>query len=390
VTPFPTRRSSDLAWIISGFAGDEKDNNGAPAILNLARELSLSPVIELDIFSFYYPLNKPHYKFHNANVFSFSDGIGNSKHQKIDIWNQVENKFNREHKKRQYDLIHSIWSGEPGYIAARIARKNNVPLVTSVCGGELAEIKEINYGSRLKFFQKKFVNKAFKEADKIIVSSDFIKGQVNKYYKNDVNSKITKIPFGIEHQFFYPDNSTNGTKNDFPVLLNIANAVPVKNHILLFKAFEIFKKEYPDSILKIYGRDENNYLKKLASDTGLQNSIFINGFVDYELIPEIINSADIFILTSYYESQNAAALEAGFCGVPVIGTNTGIIPEITENVVNSFNPGELAKMILKVAGNINGEKKISLDNIKKLISKFSLGVTTEKTIHLYKLMMAGK
>ena len=81
-----------VAWVTTGFSKNENDTGGAAAIHNLARELSLKSNIDLTIFSLYYPLNQPEYKFYNAGVFSsLSQGIKiTKKFNKPEIWNGVD------------------------------------------------------------------------------------------------------------------------------------------------------------------------------------------------------------------------------------------------------------------------------------------------------------
>jgi len=129
-----------IAWITSGFSKDENDYGGVAAIHNLARELSLNIEIEITVFSFYYPPDKPEYNFYKAKVFSFAQSGKISKPEKIRLWKRCRKKFEEEHKINKFGVIHSIWAGESGYIASRLSKKFNIPFTANICGGELAGI----------------------------------------------------------------------------------------------------------------------------------------------------------------------------------------------------------------------------------------------------------
>jgi L-malate glycosyltransferase len=365
-----------IAWITSGFSANEKDYGGAATIHNLARELSQHPDIELTIFSFYYPVRKREYYFYGADVFSFAKE-DYTRLDKLKIWRQCMKKFSELHSLRKFDLIHAMWANEPGHIASKLSRRFNLPLVVNICGGELAEIKEINYGARLKFFQKRFIDKSFKHASRIVYGSDYILDKINKYYPETIVDKSVKITFGVDEKMFYP-----GSESPFHhTLINIASEVPVKNHIALFNGIKIVSQRYSDILLKVYGRDDKNVLKKMVVQMNLEKNIQVMGFVDYGKIPEALNNADIYVSSSLYESQNMSLLEAAFCGLPVISTDTGAAKEVTENIVQ---PGNMAEKITEVIENYSNEKQKALNEIPKLKDKFSLENAVKNFVNVYK------
>jgi len=378
-----------VAWIITGFAENERDYNGAPAIHKLAEALSINKVIELDIYTLYYPINKSEYKYFNARVFSFATKNKNTRIDKYIIWKKAEKKFYQENAVKKYDIIHSLWSGESGNIAFRLSKKHKVPFVTSVCGGELAELKEINYGSRLKYWQKKFVDNSFSNASRIITGSVYINNLICKYYGAEIIKKTIDIPLGVDDKLFHPYESTTKYEDRFPVLLNIASAVPVKNHKMLLEAFILVKERFPKAMLVICGYDEKGILKSMLEKMNLCNSVIIKGFVPYELLPEAIIYSDICVLSSFYESQNLSILEAAFCGIPVVSTAVGIAEDITDNITSTNNHNDFAEKIISVAENIENEKIHSREKLDVLKGSFSIKYTADKTFDLYKTIIMG-
>ena len=368
-----------IAWVTTGFLKDEKDYGGIAAIHNLAKELSFSPAIELTVFALYYPVGKEEYNFYDARVFSLRKkgtlSLNIPKLEKLKSWVKCIKKFNKENSIKKFDIIHSIWSGESGYIASYLSKKNNIPLVTSICGGEVAEIPEINYGSRLKLFQKYFVEQTLKQAKVIVSGSDYISEKLKLYFDKKIYSKVRKIPFGVNEALFYPLRGTKeislGVK-----LINIATAFPVKAHNDLFKALKIVIEQYPDTILECYGEDKNNSLKKIVKNMGLDRHVKLNGTIDYDKIPSALRNADIFVLSSLYESQNMAVLEAAFCGLPVVSTDAGVSREITGNIVRPGDYKALAEKIIEVIKN-------SAVNYSNLYERFSLKNCVQNFIKLY-------
>src|SRR6266542_2170546 len=216
-----------IAWITSGFSADETDYCGAAAFNDLAREISRNPDVELIIFSFYYPLNKPEYDFYGAKVYSFAEHEHHSRFDKLKIWRKCMKKFAEINSQKKFDLIHAMWANEPGYVASRVSRKHGIPLIVNVCGGELGAIREIKYGSRLKFWQKKFVDKSFRQAKRIVCGSDYIADKIRTHYNESIADKTVRIPFGVDENLF---TCKSKRRFDTPALINVASFVPVKDH----------------------------------------------------------------------------------------------------------------------------------------------------------------
>ncbi len=369
----------NLAWVTSGFYSDENDYGGAAAIHNLAKEISAHPEINLTVFALYYPLNRNDYMFYDARIYTFNI-YGNKKItslRKLKIWRSFRKKFALEHQRNKFDAIHSFWAGEPGYNAAKMSQKFGIPLAANICGGELAAYPEIKYGQQLSSLQRYFIGETFKTAGVLICGSDFIADKIPEIYNNLVSKKIKKIPFGVDESRFseslYPDR----TASDKPVLINIAHAVPVKAHSDLLLALIEVKKYYPGILLHIYGNDADGFIMNKASNMGLEENVKVFNFIDYNSIPDVLNGADVFVLSSLYESQNMAMLEAAFMGLPVVSTDVGVAREITSYISKPGEPIPLAQNIIKAIKQPNPK-------FKDLQNRFSLKVTSEKFMELYR------
>lgn len=369
----------NVAWVTSGFYSDENDFGGAAAIHLLARELSQAPEIELTVFALYYPFDKNDYALYNAKVYTFSncpqDRLTTLK--KIKVWRIFRKKFAKENFNKKFDVIHSFWAGEPGYNATKVSQKFNIPLAANVCGGELASYPEINYGSQLKSLQRYFVGKTFEQATTIICGSDFVVKIASEIYNNNITGKITKIPFGVDESLFYGSDDTVVVNTKEPVLINIAHATPVKAHDNLLLALTKIKLVYPNIILKVYGNDPNETIIKQATKMGLSSNVQISAFTDYKNIPGILKEADIFVLSSIYESQNMSILEAAFSGLPVVSTDVGVAREITPYI---SEPGDAAALAQNIINALKQQKHV----YKDLYQRFSLKASAEKYIKLYK------
>jgi glycosyltransferase involved in cell wall biosynthesis len=369
-----------IAVITTGFSKDEADHSGASFMHNFIRELSRNNIAEVTVFALYYPYDSPEYEFYNTKVFSFGSEPSHGKTAKLKIWRKCRVKFEKEHTLKPFDVIHSFWSGESGYVSAGLSKKLGIPLITTICGGEAAKIPGIKYGSQLKFWQKYFVRKTCQQAKVIIALSEYISDKMKDVYKGKFFNKVKIAPFGTDEKMFYPYGSNLITRK----LINIAGALPVKSHRDLFMAFKIVYDKFPDYILECSGRNDKGTLEELAKDCGVYAVVRINGFIDYEKIPNVLNGADKYVLSSLYEAQNMSIVEAAFCGLPVVSTDVGSAREITAHLADAGDHQKLAEKIIYVIENLEEEKQKNLAKIETLKSKFSLKNSVNNFLKIYK------
>jgi glycosyltransferase involved in cell wall biosynthesis len=80
-----------------------------------------------------------------------------------------------------------------------------------------------------------------------------------------------------------------------------------------------------------------------ARERGLTNLVHFLGKID--VVAPLLASADLFLLPSQFESFGLSALEALACGVPVVGSDTGGIPEVVRDGVTG---------VLRPVGDLDG------------------------------------
>lgn len=99
----------------------------------------------------------------------------------------------------------------------------------------------------------------------------------------------------------------------------------------VLRAFAIIQERIPEATLTIAGDgSQAQALKALAQDLNLRNTTFI-GQVDPAAIADVYDAADIFLNGSEIDNQPLSILEAFSCGLPVVTTDAGGIPDIVED-----------------------------------------------------------
>jgi N-acetyl-alpha-D-glucosaminyl L-malate synthase BshA len=128
------------------------------------------------------------------------------------------------------------------------------------------------------------------------------------------------------------------------ILLHASNFRKIKRVEDVVKIFYEVKKKLPSKLLFVGDGPERMVAENLSRDLGVCNDIRFVG--KQEQMEDILAIADLFLLTSEYESFGLAALEAMAAGVPVVSTNAGGLGEINVPGVTGYmgNVGDVATM----------------------------------------------
>ena len=133
---------------------------------------------------------------------------------------------------------------------------------------------------------------------------------------------FTKVQEPVSHPWFAP--------NSPPVILGVGRLTKEKDFPTLLKAFALVRKEV-DSRLVILGEgEEKKNLEKLAKELGIEEYLWMPGFVDNPY--KYMNRASVFVLSSIYEGLPTVLIEALALGCQVVSTDCKSGPrEILDN-----------------------------------------------------------
>lgn len=210
------------------------------------------------------------------------------------------------------------------------------PMIISVWGADIIDFPEKSV------FHKAYIKYVLSKATHITSTSKFMAKFVNKVGKI---SNVSVVPFGIDISKFKKNRLIE--LSDKPYILGTVKTLLPKYGIdTLIKAFFIFNKKYDVSELHIYGVGEDlDKLRDLVNELDLTSKVFFKGYIRNDDVPIILNKFDIYCALSRLDSESfgVAIIEAMACGLPVVVSNKGGLPEVVVNgktgiVVPSDNP----------------------------------------------------
>ncbi len=163
-----------------------------------------------------------------------------------------------------------------------------------------------------------------------------------------VRHPIDVIPNFVDGNVYRPGGASPYARTLFPegeaLVMHISNFRPVKRIADVLGVFDRLRRHVRARLVLIGDGPERSKAERLARDLGFAEQTEFLGNV--AAIETILPLAKLLLLPSDAESFGLAALEAMACGVPVIGTAKGGLPEVVEDGVSgSLRPvGDVAGM----------------------------------------------
>ncbi|HXY30038.1 MAG TPA: N-acetyl-alpha-D-glucosaminyl L-malate synthase BshA [Gemmatimonadaceae bacterium] len=121
------------------------------------------------------------------------------------------------------------------------------------------------------------------------------------------------------------------------VLIHVSNFRPVKRVRDIVRIFALVRKSVPSVLVMVGDGPDRVEAEQEARDLGVHDATYFLGKID--AVAPLLASADLFLLPSQSESFGLSALEALACGVPVVASRAGGLPEvIRDGVTGALRP----------------------------------------------------
>ncbi len=204
--------------------------------------------------------------------------------------------------------------------------------------------------------------------------------------------KLVVIHSGIDLKKFDNDfpmsdfKKTIGIPEDNLVVGTIASMSKDKNYPnLLSAAKKVLQRCENVTFCAVGAGPDEVKIRDFARTLGIENDFIFTGY--RKDIGNFLKIFDIFVLASSFEGLGTSLLDAQTCGLPLIGSDVGGIPEVIEHTVNGYlvppeNSDALADAIIELLQ--NNEKRASFgDAGKSSVARFDIEKTIDNNIELY-------
>jgi len=237
-------------------------------------------------------------------------------------------------KNNQLQLLHvhyAIPHASAAYMAKKILEQDgiHIPVITTLHGTDITLVgRDKTYAPVVAF--------SINQSDAITAVSQNLKDETFKTFK--IEKQIEVIHNFVDVQRFTRKPIDAFKKviapNGERVLLHASNFRKIKRVQDVVYIFNEVNKYIASKLLFVGDGPERVIAEQLCRELGVCDDVRFVG--KQEQMEDILAIADLFLLTSEYESFGLAALEAMAAGVPVVSTNAGGLPEIMIQGYNGF------------------------------------------------------
>jgi len=233
-------------------------------------------------------------------------------------------------------IIHAHTATPDGYLGLTIKMKYNLPLVCSLRG---SDIHTYPYNDSVTY---RLTRKVILNADQILSVSDALRISAEQIAKPKNPIKVVyngcELPPLANFQIKRGEiRSQLGIGENDVAIIFVGDIDKVKGIFELMEAFKLLKSKYPHLHLILLGDgpDRQPVLNMISS--GIDNAnVHLIGKIPHDDVYHWLRASDLFVLPTYNEGLPNALLEAMACGLPVIATNVGGIPEVVRHGQNGI------------------------------------------------------
>jgi glycosyltransferase involved in cell wall biosynthesis len=235
---------------------------------------------------------------------------------------------------------------------------------------------------------------ALRRLDRVIAVSEWVKNELVEIAKVRA-SRIEVVRNGVDFESFYPREYMP----DEPLLLQPFSFRrpyilytsrldhPVKNHLNLIKAYDIFRERtrFPHRMVFAGANAHRaDKIKEAAAASKHRADIFFPGPFPAKSLPALTAGAGMVVYPSKYEGFGRGVIEAMASGVPVACARAASLPEMAGNAALFFdpeNPEDMADRMVMLAEDEKTRKRLVRAGLKRA-KDFRWDVTAQKTFDI--------
>lgn len=282
------------------------------------------------------------------------------------------------HKIEVLHVHYAIPHAYAGYMAKKMLAEENIfiPMVTTLHGTDITLV-----GNHP--FYKPAVTFSINNSDVVTSVSQSLKDDTLRLF--DIKKEIHVVPNFID----IPKkiNPITDCQRDLMaekherIITHVSNLRKVKRVQDVIEVFDRIQKQIPSILIMVGEGPERESCERLCEEKGISHKVKFLG--NSNEVDKILCFTDLFLLPSEKESFGLAALEAMACGVPVISSNTGGLPEVNIEGVSGYlsNVGDVDEMAENALKILDSDEM--LQKFKKQAIESAMVYDTKKIVPMY-------
>lgn len=230
------------------------------------------------------------------------------------------------------DIMHvhyAIPHATSAYLAKQMLKDIDLKYVTTLHGTDITLL-----GSDPSFF--KITKFSIEQSNGITAVSEFLKKKTIEVFQTNSEIEVIPnfVPFDVNAIQVDKKMRRCYAEDDEFIISHISNFRPLKRITDIIPVIKNIDPKYKIRMLMIGDGPDRSKIEKQCRQEKLCDRIKFLG--KQENISQLLSLSDITLIPSASESFGLVALESMACGVPVVSTNAGGLPEVNRNGETGF------------------------------------------------------
>lgn len=203
-------------------------------------------------------------------------------------------------------------------------------------------------------------------------------------------SKFRVVYNGVNMEYFYP--VPNPRRPDNSLIVTNSADTPLKGLRYLLQAVAEVRKKRPLTLTVIGEPKKDSIIRQLVGSLGIDDIVHFTGRIRNEDFARYYSESTIAVVPSLYEGFGIPAAEAMACGVPLISTSGGALPEVVGDagiVVPPADSRALAKAINCLLDDAGERSRLARAGLERVNSVFSWEKAARDVVNVYREAIDG-
>ena len=384
-----TKALSDLGHSVEVFSGQPY-----PV---LDERVPLIALPSLDLYNDHYPMRKARIwelktRWDLVEVAAFNTGtFPEPLAFSLRAWDHLR------HRRDDFDLVHDNQC--LGWGLVLLQQRVGFPVLSTIHHPitvdrrlEIAHARTLweSFSMRRWYAFTKMQSRVARRMNHIMTVSESSKVDIAADHKVDPEH-IHVVPVGVDPEMFRP---IPGVRRVPGRIVTTASAdVAMKGLKYLLEAVAKLRTERNVELVIIGRPAEGSASADLFAELGLTDCVsWVHGVSD-ERIVELYSEAEVAVVPSLYEGFSLPAIEAMSCGVPLVTTTGGALPEVAGShgeTCFQVSPGDgeaLAAMLGTVLDQPDVRDRVGANGRQRVIDQWSWHHTAERTVDQYRALL---
>ena len=190
--------------------------------------------------------------------------------------------------------------------------------------------------------------------------------------------RMHTIPLGVDADVFTPGTPSTGSRVPGRIVVVTSADVPLKGLLVLLEALAKIRVERPLAHLVCVGKvREGGAAQRQVGELGLTDAVTFRSNIPESELVDLLRSAEVAVVPSLYEGFSLPAVEEMACGLPLVATTAGALPEVAGPhgeaalLVPPGDTGALAAAITTLLDNPELRARLGAEGRRRVERRFS-------------------